>query len=317
MLRLLSSLLCLTLSTSLLAEDCQSERVKLQMLGTGGPELISYTNPNQPQGPKIHRASSGYLLWLDDKARIMIDAGPGTAHNFKQTTAQFDDLSLFLFTHFHVDHSGDFPAFVKGGFFTERQNDLRVFGPTGDTFILSAEHFVNRQLNAQSGVYPYLSPYIQDDSHSSYHIKVKTIEWTYKDVNIRPVYQDDSFNIKTVSVHHGPFPALAYRIEVAGCVLSFSGDMSGRLHSMPDLAQGSHLLVAHNAIPEDATGTPQLLHMKPSYIGKIAGRAGVKQLLLTHQMKRSMDRSDEAIKEIRKHYQGPILFPQDLETFHP
>lgn len=295
----------LTINSSFAANNCDSKRVKLQMLGTGGPELLN------------DRASTGYLIWLDDKARIIIDAGPGTVQHFKQSSAQFSDLSVFLFTHFHVDHSADLSAYIKGGFFTDRNDDLFLYGPSGDTFILSAEQFVQRLFSAKQGVYPYLSPFIIDDAQSSYKIKTKTIEWTYKDLNIRPVHQGNDFTIKTVSVHHGPFPALAYRVEIAGCVISFTGDMSGRLHTMPDLAQNSDLLVAHNAIPEDATGVPQLLHMKPSYIGKIAGRAKIKKLLLTHMMERSINRQDETIKLIKENYQGPIIFPNDLDVFHP
>lgn len=301
----LFSLSILITTSPYAAGSCDSKRVKLQMLGTGGPELLN------------ERASSGYLLWLDEKARIVIDAGPGSLQRFKQSGAQIPDLSVFLFTHFHVDHSADLSAYIKGGFFTERSDDLFIYGPSGDTFVLSAEQFVERLFSAKHGVYPYLSPFISDDAHSAFKIKTKTIEWTYKDLNIRPVHQDKDFMIKTVSVHHGPFPALAYRVEVAGCVISFTGDMSGRLHTMPDLAQNSDLLVAHNAIPEDATGVPQLLHMKPSYIGKIAGRARVKKLLLTHMMERSINRTDETIKLIKENYQGVIVFPNDLDIFHP
>ena len=93
--------------------------------------------------------------------------------------------------------------------------------------------------------------------------------------------------------------------------------MSGRLHTMPDLAQNSDILVAHNAIPEDAVGVPQLLHMKPGYIGKVAGGAKVKKLLLTHMMERSISRTDETIKLIKENYQGPIIFPNDLDIFYP
>jgi len=125
------------------------------------------------------------------------------------------------------------------------------------------------------------------------------------------------FIIKSVSVHHGPFPAIGYRIETAGCMISFTGDMSGRLRAMPDLAKGSDLMIAHNAIPEDATGVPALLHMKPSYIGKMAAEAGVKKLLLTHLMKRSISRQDETLKLIQESYKGPVEFPKDLDVFQP
>lgn len=292
-------------SLSYAVSQCESKRVSLQMLGTGGPELIN------------DRASTGYLIWLDNKARIIIDAGPGSLQNFKKSQAKFEDLRVFLFTHFHVDHSADLSAYIKGGFFTDRKDDLLIYGPTGTTFIASAEQFADRLFSAEQGVYPYLSPFIDTEAHSAFKIKTKNIEWTYKNRNIRPVYEDNDFTIQTISVHHGPFPALAYRVEAAGCVISFSGDMSGRLHTMPDLAQGSDILVAHNAIAEDATGVPQLLHMKPSYIGKIAGQAGVKKLLLTHMMARSIHRQDETLKLIKKEYQGTIIFPKDLDRFQP
>ncbi len=301
-------LLCLSIlsfSSTHAENDCASQRVKLQMLGTGGPELLN------------ERASTGYLIWLDNKARIIVDAGPGSLQRFKQSGARFEDLDLFLFTHFHVDHSADLTAYIKGGFFTERNKDLFIYGPSGNAYIASANQFVERLFSADKGVYPYLSPFISHDAQSSYKIKTKTIEWSYKDLNIRPVYQNKDFTIKTVAVHHGPFPALAYCIEIAGCVISFTGDMSGRLHTMPDLAQNSDILLAHNAIPEDAVGVPQLLHMKPSYIVKIAARAKVKKLLLTHLMERSINRTDETLKLIRENYQGSIVFPHDLDIFHP
>ncbi len=42
---------------------CQSDRVKLQMLGTRGPEFLD------------GNASTGYLIWLNNKARVIVDAG--------------------------------------------------------------------------------------------------------------------------------------------------------------------------------------------------------------------------------------------------
>ena len=287
------------------AEKCESQRVKLQILGSRGPELLD------------NKASTGYLLWLDNKARVIVDAGPGSLQRFKQSGARFEDVHLILFTHFHVDHSADFAGYIKGAFFTERDKDLEVWGPSGDTFILSTDQYVNRNFDAKHGLYPYLAPFIDPDGHSKFKIKAHTYPWTYKKLDVEQIYQDTDFIVKTVSVHHGPFPALGYRLEVAGCVVSFTGDMSGRLRAMPDLALDSDILVAHNAIAEDAVGVPQLLHMKPSYIGKMAKQASVKKLLLTHLMKRSLDRKDETMALIRQSYQGPVEFPNDLDVYHP
>jgi ribonuclease BN (tRNA processing enzyme) len=299
------AILGFTLFSSVVDAACDADRVSLQMLGTGGPELFD------------ENASTGYLLWLDDKARIIIDTGPGTVQRFKQSGARFEDVELILFTHFHVDHSADFPAYIKGSYFTGRNTPLNIIGPSGNALLPSANAFVKRMFDSENGVYPYLSEYIDPDVPSDYKIVPHTIPWSEKNLEIRTVYETADFNVKAVSVHHGPLPALAYRIEAAGCVISFTGDMNGSLGRMPALANASDILVAHNAIPEDATGVAANLHMKPSYIGAMAAQASVKQLLLSHLMRRTIDRKDETIRIIRERYKGPVIFPDDLDVIRP
>ncbi len=284
---------------------CQSDRVKLQMLGTRGPELLD------------GQASTGYLIWLDNKARVIVDEGPGSLQRFKQSGADYNDVQLMLFTHFHVDHSSDFPAYIKGGFFTSRDKDLSVIGPSGTKYVASAKEFVDRAISLKGGLYPYLGTFLDPKEQSRYKIKVKTIPWSFKDLSIKTIFNQGAILVKSVPVHHGPFPALGYRVELAGCSISFTGDMSGRLNAMPGLAKHSDILIAHNAIPEDAVGVPALLHMKPSYIGKMAKQANVKKLLLTHLMKRSISIKPETLSLIRKSYKGKVVFPNDLDVFHP
>ena len=109
--------LVLLLSTGLHAVDkkCPSKGVCLQVLGSGGPEL------------QDKRASSSYLIWQDGKARILIDAGGGSALRFGQSGANVKDLCAVVFTHLHVDHSSDFPALIKASFFEDRNDDLPIF----------------------------------------------------------------------------------------------------------------------------------------------------------------------------------------------
>ena len=292
-------------SSQLMPQHCQSKRVKLQILGSRGPELLD------------GQASTGYLLWLDNKARVIVDAGPGSLQRFKQSKANFEDVDLILFSHFHVDHSNDFPAYIKGAFFTKRSKDLTVLGPTGTKFVASAEQFVQRAIGSNGGLYPYLGDFADPKAQSAFKIKTKNIQWSFSDLNIREIYNKQGIRVTTVSTHHGPFPSQGYRVELAGCSISFSGDMSGRLGAMPDLAKNSDILVAHNAIPEDATGVPALLHMTPSYIGKMAQRANVKLLLLTHLMKRSLKTKKQNSAIIKQYYKGKMLFPRDLDSFNP
>jgi len=285
--------------------QCESNRVKLQILGTRGPELLD------------GQASTGYLIWLDNKARVIVDAGPGSLQRFKQSKANFEDVDLILFSHFHADHSNDFPSYIKGAFFTERSKPLHVFGPTGTKFVASAKEFVERAIGSKTGMYPYLGNVLDENAHSTYKIKVTDIPWSYSDLNVKTIYDKEGIEVKTVSTHHGPFPSQGYRVELAGCSITFSGDMSGRLNAMPDLAKDTDIFVAHNAIPEDATGAAALLHMTPSMIGKIAKRASVKKLLLTHLMERSLHIKQKTLTLIKQNYKGDVSYPNDLDSFNP
>ena len=169
----------------------------------------------------------------------------------------------------------------------------------------------------KTGLYPYLSSFIDQQAPSNYKLLAISIESSYKNLDERVIYSDEQIKITAVSVHHAVLNALAYRIELAGCIISFTGDMSGRFRTMPDLAKDSDILVAHNAIAENETGAGQLLHMKPSYIGKLATQANVKHLLLTHLMKRSVNKKAETLQLIRKNYTGVISFPWDLLQARP
>jgi ribonuclease BN (tRNA processing enzyme) len=279
--------------------------VALQMLGTGGPELFG------------EAASTGYLVWLDGTAKIIVDTGSGTVQRFKHSGARFEDIELILFTHFHVDHSADFPAYIKGSYFTARSRNLQIIGPSGNALLPSADAFVERLFNDENGLYPYLSDYIASGPPGDYKIVPHTLQWADEKAEIRTVYESADFTVSAAPVHHGPLPAVAYRVEIAGCVISFTGDMNGSLGMMPALARGSDILVAHNAIPEDASGVATELHMKPSTIGRIAAQAGAKQVLLSHLMRRTIDRKDETLRIIRQRYKGPVSFPDDLDAVRP
>ena len=277
------------------------------MLGTAGPELTGGD-----------RASSSYLLWVDGKARVLVDTGPGSVQRFRRSGAAFEDIDAILYSHFHTDHSGDFASYAKGAFFTERQKNLHVFGPSANTaahaLTLSATDFVQKSIGKE-GLYPYLSTLLQPTA--LWHIIPHTVEWdTEQRTPTNIVAVADEIEISSIAVSHGPLPALAWRIDVAGCAISFSGDMSGISGNLPKLIKGSDILVAHNAIPENETGVGAFLHMKPSYIAETAQNSGAKQLLLTHIMARTAD-TLATQETVQKTYTGNLSFPTDLERYTP
>jgi ribonuclease BN (tRNA processing enzyme) len=121
--------------------------------------------------------------------------------------------------------------------------------------------------------------------------------------------------VYAVRVIHGPFPSLAWRVEIGGKNIVFSGDTNGEGDGLTQLAMNADLFVAHNAVPEGATGLERRLHMPPSVIGTTAANAHVKQLVLSHRMLRALGKEDETQAEIKRRFSGPILFANDLGCF--
>jgi ribonuclease BN (tRNA processing enzyme) len=129
------------------------------------------------------------------------------------------------------------------------------------------------------------------------------------------VFRNADMAVYAVRVIHGVFPALAWRVEMGGKRIVFSGDTNGDGEGLTKLATDADLFVAHNAVPEGATGVERCLHMPPSVIGTTAGDAHVKQLVLSHRMLRTMGKEKETQAEIRQRYPGPTAFANDLDCF--
>jgi len=278
---------------------CQMPGIHLQVLGSGGPELGD------------ERASSGYLVWQDGRARVLVDMGAGSLLRFEQAGARVEDIEAILLTHLHVDHSADLPALVKASFFSQRSIDLPVYGPTGNRRMPATGAFLQALFGEQDGAWRYLGGYLTGDE--AYRLRAVDVPAEGKDS--QRVIDQGGLRFTAVVVHHGPIPALAWRVDIADRALVFSGDMNGDNHTLEDLAAGADLLVAHHAIPKDARGAARNLHMPPSVIGRIAGEAGVKQVVLSHRMRRTLGREAESERYIRQRYAGPLVFAEDGQCF--
>ena len=277
---------------------CTAKGLWLQVLGSGGPELDD------------GRASSGYVIWREGRARILVDMGAGSLLRFEQSGASINDLDVILFSHFHADHSNDLPALIKASYFSNRRRDLPLYGPTANRLMPSATGFV-QALFGPAGAFRYLSGYL--DGSESYRLLAHDVKTAGKRAQL--VMTNATYRISAVPVHHGPIPALAWRVEIGGKSVVFSGDMNNDNDTLRTLASQADVLVAHHAIPEEARGVARNLHMPPSVIGRIAAQARVKQLVLSHRMQRTLGREQTSSRLIRKTYTGPLHYADDLECF--
>src|SRR5271170_8365898 len=156
---LLASLLSVCAASPVKAQSCGATGVAVQVLGSGGPET------------QDKRASTSYLIWQDGKARIILDAGGGSALRFGESGAQMSQPNVFLFSHFHVDHSSDFPALIFSSWFEDRKRPLPVFGPPGNDFMPSTTEFVHALFNDPHGAWRYLSELVEPGTGGSYQLQ--------------------------------------------------------------------------------------------------------------------------------------------------
>lgn len=280
---------------------CGADGVAVQVLGSAGPELAA------------GRAASSYLVWQDGRPRVLVDIGGGSAANFGAAGATVAALDLILLTHLHVDHSGDLPALVKSSYFQSRSQPLPVLGPMGQGDFPSTTDFLER-LFGPEGAFAYLGNYLPEDGQAD------AGGYALRPVNIHPpkgqvalVHEAVGVKVSAARLGHGIVPALGWRIDVGGRSVAFSGDTHGDDGVLERLAADVDLLVAHNAVPESASGAARALHMPPSVIGQIAHRAGAGAVLLSHRMRRTLGREAETREQVTRLYDGVLTFANDLD----
>jgi ribonuclease BN (tRNA processing enzyme) len=272
--------------------------VVLQVLGSGGPE----------SGDK--RASSSYILWIDGKSKVLVDFGGGAALRFEEAGAKIEDLDVILLTHLHADHTANLPALLKSAFFTDARGELQLFGPKGNDLMPDTEIFINRLFDNKKGAWQYLGDHL--DGTEPLQLKAVNISLTHTP---KEIYRDNTMHITAISVHHGPIPAIAYRVDIGKHSVTFSGDMSGKYHTLEKLALETDILVMHNAIPSSAKRALRNLHMTPVTIGKIAKKAHAGSVVISHRMLRTLGKERQTQCDIRRNYEGEVSYANDKDKY--
>jgi len=273
-------------------------RFAVEVLGSGGPLADD------------NRASSGYLVWIDGEARLLIDAGGGVFLRFGEAGATLTDLDGVLLSHFHADHVADLVAILKSGFFEGRTAPLPIVGPSGNEFFPGLNAFLSANFNAETGAYRYLAGYLGGESGLP---RLVPVEIDARVEETTAVIESDRLKVVAIPVNHGDVPALAFAVTVDGETAVFAGDQSLFSTYFEEVLDGAGpaLLIAHHAISE-AKGQPRGLHRAPTSIGEMAARLKAKRLIFSHNMKRALAALPAGMAAIRKSYDGPV----DVATDH-
>ncbi len=280
--------------------------MKLTILGSGSPEA------------HIRRASSGYLVEIGDD-RILFDCGGGVFDNLVRSGRLPSDITHLFFSHLHSDHMMDYARLVHAAW-DEGGSPLNVWGPApiaritegyfGKDGALSADLYARTELEASREVWvsrggslprPWPRPNV---------------------VEIEPGFShsENGWTLKSCSVPHAQpaFDCMAFSVESQGAKFVYSGDaaMCGELE---ELSRDADLLLHWCYRLSDETMNPALAKMSPTPAdaARMAARAGVRQLMLTH-FRVHMDTDEghrSALADLKRHFNGPSAIVEDLQTF--
>lgn len=280
--------------------QCPSSGVAVQVLGSGGPRAGS------------DRASSSYLVWVNGRARVMVDAGGGSFVRFGESGARLEDLSLMAISHVHPDHTSALPGLLWLSDIA-RVHPLPLVGPSGAGDFPSITSFLTRLFDTVRGAFPALSGTVGGPGRGV------LIEPTTVDVERggpTVVLEQPDLLVEALPVPHGDVPALAYRVETGGVSVVFSSDQNGSDDRFVQFAKGATSLVMHLAVPSSASGVGLQLHAVPETVGRIAATAAVDRLILSHLFAEAgSEQLEDSVAEVRSVYDGVVHVSDDLVCY--
>ena len=284
------------------AQSCAPDPVTVQILGSGGPRIDPV------------RTSTGYLLWVDGKAKILVDMGGGALARFGQARAKVGDVSLLAVSHLHPDHIADLPALLWLSH-EVRKEPLRIVGPSGNDAAPDFATFLARLFDEKNGAFPVLGATLGGKRRDmpngpraagSVPLDVGVIDVTKAEPST--VFDSDGPTVTAIGIPHGNMPTLAYRVRVRNVSIVFSSDQTGTDPKFVDFARGANLLIMHLAHGAGVRNNP--LHAGPDVVGRIAQEAGIGRLIVSHIGTFDLD---AALAELKKSYTGPLTVGADLQ----
>lgn len=282
------------------AETCRTTEVGVQVLGSGGPVAEG------------SRAGTSYAVWVDGRAQLLIDAGPGSFIRFGEAGLKVSDLKAVALSHFHADHSAGLAGILNSGSFEASAEPLMFIGPAAGSVFPGASGFLSALVGREDGAWSYLGGYL-DGGDGRRLLDVREIAASDAEqapttrINISP-----DLTLIAIPVHHGEVPTLAYLVKAKGRDIVFASDQSAFSTGFDRVTRNitPDLLVAHHVIPE-GEGQPIGLHRPPSGVGTMAGAIAPRMLLLSHHMDRSFSRLQESLAVIGAQFEGPTMIASD------
>jgi ribonuclease BN (tRNA processing enzyme) len=280
--------------------------MRVVLLGTGSPIL------------EAARRGPATLIQLGN-TNLLFDAGRGVSTQLLHAGLSPRDLSAIFITHHHSDHISGLGDVMITAWHEGREKLLPIFGPRGTQAIVSALLDV---VFARDIAFNIAMDRI--DGRESPNIKDV---FQVREVEPGLIHANDGWLVFAEYVEHGhslgltrnEWPCLGYRIEGNGRVVAISGDAIP-CDGLDRLAQEADALVQCCYLSEQEITTPALARLAREVIassgevGKIAARARVRKLILTHFRRKSPEMMQSLADGVRRDYDGELYLGDDLMT---
>ena len=297
-----------------------------------GMHLITLGTRSGPN-PTVGRAQNSNLL-IANGSYYLIDAGDGVVRRLTRAGVRIRDIGTIFITHAHSDHTGGLPSLLQVQFDSNRTKKVEIYGPPGTDILTRA---IMAYLNVNSDIRTSEGTQTQPVRDMVVSHDAGTGE-VYRDANVVVTAVENAhFHFAPGTPAYGRFKSYAYRFEGAGRAIVLTGD-TGPSEAVTRLAKGADLLVSEVNNPEEAkqrrvrNGDWQQLspaeqnaflrhmteeHLTPDEVGKMAQRAGVKKVVLTHILATSDPNDDYAryAAGVRKYFGGEVVIARDLMEF--
>ena len=278
----------------LLAATAFTQDARIVLLGTGTP------NPEPERSGPAVAVIAGSRVYV-------VDLGPGVVRRAASAGVTMKQLTRGFVTHLHSDHTIGLPDFIFTPAVTGRSEPLQLFGPPGlramTANILKAwRQDINIRLHG-------MEPSIRN----AYVVKAQ-------DVRPGEIYRDDTVRVIAFAVDHGTWKhAYGYRFEIGSKVFVISGDTTFS-EKLIAAAKGADVLVHEvysekgwNGRTADWKKYHAAFHTSGPDVGRAATRAGVKKLVLYHQLLMG-EKPEQMLEEVRNTFTGEVLNGKDLDV---
>lgn len=230
--------------------------------------------------PLLDRNCAGYVLEIDGK-KLLFDSGAGTIRRLLELKIDLFEIDDIFYTHLHNDHINDLGAIIwSNNYGGKRKKPLNLYGPTGfknyfkTLMELLGMHKLNFKINVEE---------LKNSNIKIYDIKIKTYE-------VR---------------HSSTTKSIAYRVEYNNKSFVYSGDTEFCKETIK-ISNNADVLLTECSFPDNKKAQG---HLTPSLAGKIAKKANVKTLVLTHFYPEVLKTN---IKEkCRREFDGRIIMAKD------